>query len=255
MGYVVNKIVGGLLNPLCIPMIALLAGVALISRGRRRSGWTLALGGIAWLWTWSMPYFSIKAGASLEREWPPVAAEECQSADAIVLLGGGMASSGVGPYPEMFSASDRVWHAARLYRCGKAPIVLPSGIDSARAELPLLVDLGVPAEAVCCENESRNTEENARFTSELLAKRVQGARRPRVLLVTSALHMRRAKLMFERYAPGLDVIPAATDHENLVMESHRRTPADFFPSTEAITRSGYAFKEMLGYWGYRLLRR
>ena len=65
--------------------------------------------------------------------------------------------------------------------------------------------LGVPEGRLRLEGDSRNTRENAVF-SRMLAAETQ-----RILLVTSASHMRRAQGSFE--AVGFTVIPAATDFE------------------------------------------
>lgn len=70
-----------------------------------------------------------------------------------------------------------------------------------------MLDLGVPAAALLTEERSHNTQENAEMSDKLLRERgIQ-----QVLLVTSALHMRRAVHLFEQQ--GLVVHPVATDHE------------------------------------------
>ncbi len=60
--------------------------------------------------------------------YSPVAVAETPTADAIVALGGAVE----GPAPprialDLSDAADRVLHAARLYRAGKAPVVVISG--------------------------------------------------------------------------------------------------------------------------------
>ena len=112
-------------------------------------------------------------GGALEREWTAVKAEEAPEADAIVLLGGGMGSNtNVYPnaemYSDMWSGADRVWHAARLWKAGKAPIVIPTGCGEKESAVPLLRDLGVPDEAMRVGDKARNTEENARFVERIL---------------------------------------------------------------------------------------
>ena len=142
-------------------------------------------------------------------------AEDMPTADAIVVLGGGMtANKAVYPYADISEAGDRVWHAARLYRAGKAPLVVPTGCNDKDAVVPLLLDLGVPSTALRVEDEARNTEENARFVATMLKDVVPG-RKPRILLVTSAIHMRRALLMYSRYASELDIIPRLSPEERL----------------------------------------
>lgn len=262
MIYIINKIVDGLCNPLAIGVLALVIAGILLARGRKRLGGGLLGGGFAWLWFWSMPVVASLVGYSIECHWPPRVVESLPEADAIVLLGGGMsACPDKVPYPTMYGAADRVWHSARLYKAGKAPIIVPTGVGAKHCEKPLLEDFGVPSEAIICEEAARNTEENALFVQRLLeerAKRGLGSKGPegfRVLLVTSALHMPRAKLMYERYAKGLSIVPVACDHEATIGWFDELRVSSFCPSVYALGTSSYAFKEYIGYWGYKLLRR
>ena len=84
-----------------------------------------------------------------------------------------------------------------------------------------------PPGALLLEEHSSNTAENASMTQALLQPR--GVRR--VLLVTSALHMARARAHFE--AVGFEVIPAPTDHEGRIT-SHWPWWKRWLPSTDAL---------------------
>jgi uncharacterized SAM-binding protein YcdF (DUF218 family) len=254
--YLLNKIVGGLLNPLMIGLVMVVASGLCLWRSWRKTGVGLLIVSVAWLWLWSTPMMYRWLGGALESEWPVVKAEDAPQADAIVLLGGGMGSNtNVYPYAEMWNGADRVWHAARLYKAGKAPMIIPTGRGEQESTVPLLRDLGVPESAIVVEGEARNTEENARFVEKILEPRNTQNTRKRVLLVTSAWHMRRSVLMYRRYAPSLEIIPAAADYEATVNTSHPFCFKDIWPDTNALFANSYIFKEYLGYWGYRLFRR
>ena len=307
--YILNKIVGGCLNPLVVGMMLMLIACICMWLKRRRIGVGFVLAAIGWLWFWSTPMMYRWIGVALEREWAAVKAEDAPTADAIVLLGGGMgANTNVYPnaevYSEMWNGADRVWHAARLWKAGKAPIVIPTGCGERESTVPLLRDLGVPESAIMVEDAARNTEENARFVERMLKRshaeaqrrgegegdlfghkgqekqeigrgkngrvaaaaeamaaeeRVEGeegkVRKQRVLLVTSAWHMRRSVLMYRKYAPSLEIIPAAADYEAMVITGHPFAFKDIWPDAELLSRNSYIFKEYLGYWGYRLFRR
>ena len=254
--YLLNKIVGGCLNPLVIGLVLVIVGGLCLWRSWRKTGFGLLVGAVAWLWLWSTPMMYRWIGGSLESEWPVVKAEDAPTADAIVLLGGGMGSNtNVYPYAEMWNGADRVWHAARLYKAGKAPLIVPTGRGEQESTVPLLRDLGVPESAIVVENKARNTEENARFVENILEPRNTQNTRKRVLLVTSAWHMRRSVLMYRKYAPSLEIIPAAADYEATVNTSHPFCFKDIWPDTNALFANSYIFKEYLGYWGYRLFRR
>ena len=89
------------------------------------------------------------------------------------------------------------------------------------------------------EEHSRNTAENANMTRAMVQPR--GVRR--VLLVTSALHMARARVHFE--AAGFEVIPAPTDHEGRIT-SHWPWWKRWLPSTDALDGSARGVKEWVG---------
>ena len=102
----------------------------------------------------------------------------------------------------------------------------------------LLHDLGVPDAAMLLEGNSRTTQENARFTTDLLRQRGID----HILLVTSAMHMRRAVAHFE--AVGLRVVPAVTDFEANQVSG----VLGWLPDAGALDKSGRGLKELVGVW-------
>ena len=138
--------------------------------------------------------------------WLPLVAqvlivdEPLQKADAIVVLGGGI--------------GDREVTGARLFAEGYAPlmmttggeIVLPglTGVTAAGLSADELQSRGVPASAIIQLTTSKTTCDDARLT---LASLPPGAHR--ILLVTDPFHTRRAQWLFNRAAPGLEVITVA----------------------------------------------
>lgn len=228
----------------------LLGGLAWLlgALGRRRLA--LVLGGLAllWLYAWATPVVSHGLRGHLEAAYPPLPLSAVPQAQAMVVLGGAIAPPESGlPYPNLGPAADRVWHAARLYHAGKAPVVvLSGGSDLATSEHPEAVAmgrfvqaLGVPASAVLLEDSSRTTEQNARFSAVLL--RQQGVQR--VLLITSALHMERARRHFE--AQDLQVVAVATDHETPQTAPHALWQR-WLPDTSSLDGSARALKEWIG---------
>ena len=165
--YYLNKIVYGFLNPLSLALAMMAAAVVLAlvfecKKGTRARKLALGLGifSIAWLYFFSTGVSIRATGLPLEKAYHPIEmAEDMPSADAIVVLGGGISAiTNDLRYAELEIAADRVWHAARLYHQGKAPIVVPCGSAEMRAARPLLIDLGVKEDAIVVEDESRNTE-------------------------------------------------------------------------------------------------
>lgn len=221
-------------------------------RWLRLSRW-LGTTAVLWLWLWSTPWASLGLRYQLEQQHPSRGLQNVPTADAIVVLGGVLAPPQLGqPDINLGGAADRLWYAARLYHAGKAPLmVLSGGSDPAVSLMPeaeamrvVLMTLGIPSAAMLLEVESANTRQNAANTAALLRQRGPN----HVLLVTSALHMERARQHF--VAQGLKVAVAPTDFE--------ATPVPLklvhlLPDSEALTGSERAFKELAGQLLNRLL--
>ena len=246
--FYLNKIVWFWMNPATLAVVGSFAGLLLAARASsalRRAGLWLVAASASLLWFSSTMSCVALLGLPLERPYLATqTAESLPKADAIVLLGGGIGKVDGIAYPEMYDGADRVWHAARLYRAGNAPLVVVSGENDLISAVPLLLDFGVPREAIVVDNSSRNTYENSRFTERLLKER-GGAAGKSVLLVTSAWHMPRARGNFAK--TSLAVVPAATDFKATATCNGRRYWWDWIaPRPENIGVSAALFKEWLG---------
>jgi len=251
MGLETVKIIALFLLPPGIYLIFLL--LALLSWERRVRALLFGTFALVGLWITAMPVTAEYLAGGLERRYPPVPVEELPRASAIVVLGGGL--DGPEPprlHPDLNDAADRVWHAARLYRAGKAPLVVASGgilpwteraFSEAEVMQMLLAEFGVPAGAVLLEQNSQNTRENALNSWKFLEPRGQ----TRILLVTSAAHMHRAEAVFR--AVGFEVIPAATDHR--VLEARGSSLLNWLPDAGAMAASSAALRERMGMLYYR----
>ncbi len=175
-------------------------------------------------------FFSSKAGgvlliASIEQAATPISAPAGEAAQAIVVLTGG---------------DLRTLEAARLHRETGLP-VLASGGDGEAAAIKKHLEDDFHVSVRWTEGNSLNTEQNAMFSAEILAREnIQ-----RIILVTQALHMRRARMMF--LDRGFEVIPAPTDFSSDAQLEWR----DFLPSTEGRKLTKSALHEIIGlawYW-------
>ncbi len=195
-------------------------------------------------------------------EWQNLPAAEIPTAEAIVVLGGGIKSPDAPrPMVDVSEQGDRVLYAAKLYRDNKAPLIIVTGgrikwrgggqPESANMA-QLLEMIGVPPSAILQEPDSLNTYQNAVNVRPILQER--GIKR--VLLVTSALHMPRSLLIFKRQ--GIEAIPAPTDF--LVSEQDLREPTsstegmilNILPDTGRLHKTTKAIKEYIGTAVYRL---
>ena len=257
--YYLNKVVGWVASPLGVFFLALaLAWFLRLFAGEkawcRRLATAVAVAAIAGLWIVSCGFMTRFIGVPLEREWSRDgvmhgSAEGLPAADAIVVLGGGVGFHHECNAPEIFGSADRVFLGARLYHAGLARTVFLSGPSVELSTVPLMMELGVPREALALFSDARNTEEEAKMLRSMLVG--GGSRPPRILLVTSAWHMGRASLLFQR--AGFEVVPAATDFEMTAMLEKPLGIADFFPSAEALSRNSYAIKEWVGSLGYMIV--
>ena len=271
--YYINKIVGFLVSPIGEAIAGGVIAVVCARLGRKRlAKW---IGGltVALLWLWMTPIMTCVVGVPLEREFlvdgkvPLV--ESFPEADAIVLLGGSMGiETNMSSYAEMATSADRVWQTARLFKAGKASKIIATGDYAKDTTLPLLKEFGVGEEAVSFLD-ARNTEEEARSIGKMLVKSVgveelgveesdpikhSSTARPKVLLVTSAWHMKRARLMFEKYAPGIEVVCAPADFENTVMAEKTPLFKMLLPDSNVFMLNSVAFHEWVGIVGYRVMR-
>jgi uncharacterized SAM-binding protein YcdF (DUF218 family) len=250
----VQKIFSELIYPLATCLVLVPLGSLLRWRWPR-FGTAVALAGVAWLGLWSLPSASLWLRGTLEHRYTQQVPAVYPVADAIVVLGGGMEGSRKGKRERgnLLNAGDRVWFGAQLWRAGRAPVLILSGGNAewsasdqpeAEAMATFLVDLGVPRGAMLLESQSLTTHENALRTREVM--QANGIRR--VLLVTSALHMRRAMAAFA--AAGIDAVPAPTDFE--AVPPREMTVLDWLPDAGALEGSTRAIKEYVGYWVYRV---
>ena len=139
---------------------------------------------------------------------------EAPEGDVIIMLGGGAIAGvrdvdGVGMLAQ--SPSARLLTVVRLYRIHHLPILLSGGQvfsdTGSEAEIArrVLRSLGVPDEMIYTETQSRTTGQNAQYTTQILRR--EGFVHP--ILVTSAFHLPRAVLNFEK--EGVSVTPYPAD--------------------------------------------
>lgn len=206
----------------------------------RRLPLLLACAGLGWSLVWSLPQSSEWLRRSLEDRHPVLAADAAPRADAVVVLGGGghvgwSRREGVTADALPYS---RLAAGARLWLAGRAPrVILSGGGDNghseARGMARAIATLGVPRRVLLLEQRSTDTRGNAGYTAQLARR--HGIRR--VLLVTSALHMPRAELLFRR--AGLDVVPVPVPEPRIGGGWAQR----WIPRPRALWRSGRALKE------------
>lgn len=133
-------------------------------------------------------------------------------ADAIIVLGAGLQEDG-SPTETMIV---RVERGAALFHEGIAPHVICTGSatgmfsDVTEAEVcqQILIENAVPPEAILYEDRSFNTEENARYSLEVMASNDIET----VVVVSSRYHLLRARWLFWKQGQHIHTSPAMIGH-------------------------------------------
>lgn len=250
------KIVATLLYPLGLFLLLLI-----FSWLAKLLGWVRRARAAKWL-AWLLllaatnPLLARSLVQSLEQQHPQVKLQDIAPHDAIIVLGGGLRV----PLPPAMSAqlasgSDRYWHAAKLYKAGKAKRIMLAGGNVYRQPgvhgeafyaAELLQAWGVPANAIQIETNSRTTEQNRLNLAEWL--QTYGAQR--VLLVTSGYHMPRALEAFQDTPALITAAPA----DILIRDGYQPSIFNWLPSATALNLSTLAMHEYYGTWFARLKR-
>jgi len=192
----------------------------------------------------------------LENAYPPLSADvERNWPQAVVVLGGGIVQgspeAGAGHDTLSPDAVKRAVYAFTLRDIFPVPIIFSGGKvfengqeSEAAAAGRLYESLGLPQRRFIAESKSRNTWENARETAKLLSEK--NHEQKKIILVTSAYHVKRGVYCFERN--GISVIPAPTDYK-----CDRGRKYDFFsfvPSMDYLRNSWLALHEYVGLFYY-----
>jgi len=221
------------------PLLLAAFGIVLWRRAPRL-GRGLAAAGVAGLLLLSMPAVA-EFLVSLVDTSVPFDPQAAKSAEAVVILGGGIRYNA----PEYGGDTlatltlERVRYGARVARLTGLPVLVSGGtVLAGEAEAVLMAaalerEFGVPVRWV--EQRSRTTHENAVRTAAILQR--DGI--DRIILVTHVFDTRRAIAEFE--AQGLHAVAAPTGGSS----PSPGVILDWMPSMPGLTRSYYATYELL----------
>ena len=198
-----------------------------------------------------MPIISTKLISYLEKDHVLQDISNIDKADAIVVLSGMIKIIKVDDELkyEFRDAVDRILSGIDLFKNNKAPLLIltrgkypwSEGIPEGEYLKDFAVKFGVHEENILLTDNVQNTEQEAKSVKKLL-----NSNEAKIILVTSAFHMPRAKKVFE--AANMKVIPFAVDFKS----SKKITLMDFIPSARGLSTTSHFVKEMIGRLYYYL---
>ena len=225
---------------------------ALLWRKRHRAG-AIALVVCALLLSLGGSPISLWLIQSLERPYTNTTVESLPVADAVVLLGGGAVGSPQDPLGFHLTASgDRILTALEVARRGKARTLVlggsgvglkPGEIREGEAVEKWMKAWSLSPVDIVTLGPSRNTRDEAVQLAVLMKERQW----KRVIVVTSAFHMRRA--LGAMAAADIDAIPMPCDFNR----SDTRPGWTFnpFPDARRMSLMDLYSHEIVGWWVYR----
>lgn len=251
MFFIISKIAYFLTTPIVWVLGLTISGL-LIAHPRRRK--ILLFSGIGVLLFFSNPFIANEAFLL----WETKAVNNGdikEPYDAGIVLGGMIDyyNSEMGR-PVFGHGMDRLLQAVNLYQEGKirkiiitggAPGLVENEVKEALVLKQFLISIHIPETDMLIESESRNTRENALYTAALL-KQNGLDQSNRLLLITSAYHMRRSLACFRK--AGLTLTPYSVDQQ----AGQRRFYPDrvLIPSTETLNEWNMLIHEWIGFICY-----
>jgi uncharacterized SAM-binding protein YcdF (DUF218 family) len=244
-----NKLLPIFVLPLGVVVFLLLFGLI------RKRRWPVIVA-LALLYLSSTPLVGAGLFRWLESGYPPTALDEVETVDAILVLGGifgprtpagflpNVAESG-----ERLEAGIQLWQRKRapwlVFTGGRMPWHKDSEVEGALSAR-VAASRGIPADNIVVTSEVGNTADEARVVASLMRERGW----KKIVLVTSASHIRRAARQFRK--AGVDFVPFVVDFQ--VSPDGAFTLLDLLPQADALRLTEAALREWYGIAFYAIFQ-
>ena len=239
-----------LIDPLAFLWLGLIGFGILFLRRRQVLAGILTLLLAAVMWGIEVAQVPAQLLAGLEEQYLVNHTKEPPKGDAIIVLGGfGSASDNEITGMDFGPAVDRDLTAITLAREGIAKVLVigggMSGDDSPEGQVVAdwIEDWKLTKAEVVVLSGSRNTRDEAVHSAALAKEREW----KRVVLVTSAWHLKRASAAFRK--AGLAVDPVGCDFQGT---NTLERPRNYVPQSESYCLLKLWLHEVVGYWWYRV---
>lgn len=251
---ILSKIVTAILNPLLWIVLVFVWGIFSKNEKRKKR---CHIAGVIMLLLFSNNFIINKLFIAYQPEKIELRQEETFSAG--ILLGGFAGMNKKDNKTYFNESADRFIQTAELYKTGHIrKIIIAAGDASilnkkvfreAEFARQQLINLGIPSGDIFADPDSRNTAENAGN-----AKRIIDSMHfaPPYLLISSALHIPRAKKTFEKAGLQIKAFPCAY----MVTPIEKYAFADYIlPSGGAIRNWSLFLREIVGQLVYKITER
>ncbi|NBW54267.1 MAG: YdcF family protein [Betaproteobacteria bacterium] len=241
-----KPLISALLLPPASPLLLLLVGLAIWGVSKR---WGRALCVLSTLILWVLSCSATAYGLNhwLLSTYPPISKEALNTAQAIVVLGGGVEvyAPEYGQTQLGAAAYQRLAYGRYLKTLHDLPLVYSGGKGWAASSAQTQSEAQVAAYVLkrdfdsfffLADDTSRDTRENALASYAILS--AKGIRR--IALVTHDWHMQRSVTLFE--AAGFEVFPAPMGYTQPPL----RWETDFLPSAGGLLSTQRVLHEWLG---------
>jgi uncharacterized SAM-binding protein YcdF (DUF218 family) len=243
-----HKILPLLVSPIVLVLALMLFGVV-------KKRFVYVVTAAVLLYVGSMPIVSEALFRQIESNELKLTPQDAPQADAIVVLGGMLSwvPSKQGLVTE-WGDPDRFFAGVDLMAAGRAPTLIFTGSKfpwdlGLEAEGHVLKRyaqrMNIPAEKIWVTADVQNTEQEAREVDKLL--RAPDGERKKIILVTSAFHMKRSEMLFAKV--DLEVFAYSVDFK---LSQTTLTPMSFLPNVIALATTDAAIREALGIVFYKI---
>lgn len=251
MFFTLSKIASYFLSPLSWILILLVISILL---RKRRSGIRVLVIALVLFYLFSNRFLADE----FIRAWEVPLTEESSpesSYDAAIVLGGSVVNYDKSAGRLIFRRNaDKLLQAIDLYHSGRVTYLMLSGgpgdlfiRDQLEASLmkKYLVSVGIPDSVILVDSLSDNTHENAVNSARILNERFPEGD---FLLITTALHMRRAEACFRKEGVRVTIYPT-----NKLTGKRRFDPDHLLiPQTESFLYWNSWLHEVIGFTVYKV---
>ena len=155
--------------------------------------------------------------------------------------------------PDRFMAGIKLYEkgkSKRIVFTGGSDYFIPTKSPEGNIYLKAALYLGIPNQAISTTGRVFNTLDEAKAIRKMFD--IENRHAPRkIILVTSAFHMKRAKRQFEREDFKVYPFPVDFKSQNKSIGLVLRNPFNWIPNSKYLNSSSVALRELIGRIFYR----